>query len=429
MKIERTKTHLVKPLAPSDGTPLQVKLSSSDLAIPRVHVEVLYAYNAPVPATQSLEEGLSKVLDKYREWAGRLTKDASGHPGIELNDAGAILIEAQADGNLQDMWPFNPSHLLLDLIPINRGVLELLLIQVTRFACGGMTLGVARHHQVADGEAASEFMEAWASAVKGLPIASCPLHDRSALMARDPPLPVFDHKEYQKPPPKPDALTTTDHPGLVIKKLHFCAVLLKKIKSEAAKGAEEGTTYSTFVSLLAHLWKCITKARGLEDEEGETRVLVAVNVRKRISPPLPEGYFGNAMCHTCPQTKMKDLVHKPLSFAAGHVHNAIKQVNNDYVRSALDFIELQQKNPVQIARTNKTVLTPNLSVTSWATLPLYNLDFGLGTPMFAGNPYIPFEGLVIFAPSHKKDGSIDVVLGLFAPDMERLEATCFDLNG
>ncbi|MCO5592079.1 hypothetical protein L7F22_046073 [Adiantum nelumboides] len=428
MKIERTTTRLVKPSTPSDGTPHQVKLSSSDLAVPRVHVEVLYAYNAPVPSIPSLEEGLSKVLDKYQEWAGRLTKDALGCPAIELNDAGVILVEAKADGNLQDMWPFNPSHLLLDLIPFNRGVSELLLIQVTRFACGGMTLGVARHHQVADGEAASEFMEAWASAVKGLPIASCPLHDRSALMSREPPQPTFDHKEYQKPPSKPGGLTTTDYPELAIKKLHFCAELLKKIKVEAVKGAEEGAMYSTFVSLLAHLWKCITKARGLEDEEGETRVLVAVNVRKRISPSLPKGYFGNAMCHTCPQTKMKDLVHKPLSFAAGHVHNAIQKVTSDYVHSALDFIELQQKNPVQIARTNKTVLTPNLSVTSWATLPLYNLDFGLGTPMFAGNPFIPFEGLVIFAPSYKKDGSIDVVLGLFAPDMERLQAICFDLN-
>lgn len=429
MKIERISTRLVKPHTTFDGPPLLVPLSSSDLAIPRVHVEVLYAYNAPVPPTTALEEGLSKILCEYREWAGRLTKDASGRPAIELNDAGAVLIEAEARGNLQDMWPFNPSHLLLDLIPINRGVPELLLIQVTRFTCGGLTLGVARHHQVADGEAASEFMEAWASMVQGLPIACSPLHDRSALMARDPPQPVFDHMEYQRPPPKPDGLTTTDYPDLAIKKLHFSAQLLKKIKAEATKGAGEGVVYSTFVSLLAHLWKCITQARGLENEEGETRVLVAVNVRKRLNPPLLKGYFGNAMCHTCPQAKMKDVANKPLSFAANHVHEAIKKVNNDYARSALDFIELQQKNPVQIARTNKTVLTPNLSVTSWATLPLFNLDFGWGTPMFAGNPFIPFEGLVIFAPSHKKDGSIDVVLGLFAPDMEKLESICFALDG
>lgn len=427
MKIERISTRLVKPHTTFEGPPHLVPLSSSDLAIPRVHVEVLYAYNAPVPPTSALEEGLSKVLCEYREWAGRLTKDATGRPAIELNDAGAVFIEAEAHGKLQDMWPFNPSYLLLGLIPINRGVPELLLIQVTRFSCGGLTLGIARHHQVADGEAASEFMEVWASTVEGRSIACSPLHDRSALMAKDPPQPIFDHMEYQKPPPKPQDLST-DYPDLAIKKLHFSAELLKKIKAEAMKGAGEGVMYSTFVGLLAHLWKCITQARGLGDEEGETRALVAVNVRKRLNPPLPEGYFGNAMCHTCPQAKMKDVANKRLSFAANQVHEAIKKVNSDYVRSALDFIELQQKNPVQIARTNKTVLSPNLSVTSWATLPLYNLDFGWGTPMFAGNPFIPFEGLVIFAPSHKKDGSIDVVLGLFAPDMEKLESICFAVD-
>lgn len=304
-----------------------------------------------------------------------------------------------------------------------------MLIQLTRFTCGGMTLGVARHHQVADGEAASDFMDAWALTVQGLPIPFSPLHDRSALMARDPPQPVFDHIEYKKPPPKPDGSITTEYPDLAIKKLHFSAELLNKIKAEAVKGAAEGVVYTTFVSLLGHLWKCITRARGLEHAEGETRALVAVNARKRLNPPLPKGYFGNVMCHTCPHTTIKDLLDKPLSFAAALVHDAIKNVSSDYVRSALDFIELQQKNPVQIARTNRTVLTPNLSVTSWVTLPLYNLDFGWGTPIFAGNPFIPFEGLVILAPTHKKDGSVDVVLGLFAPDMEKLESICFDLDG
>ena len=294
-------------------------------------------------------------------------------------------------------------------------------------------MGIARHHQVADGEAASEFMNVWGRTVRGVlvPVSTPPLHDRSALMPRDPPMPMFDHIEYKKLPPKSDTDSTThqEYPELSVKKINFSIEMLKKIKAQALKGASEGVFYSTFVSLLAHLWRCITKSRGLEDDaECETKALVAVNVRKRIDPPLPEGYFGNAMCHTCPHTTVKNLLEQPLSFAASIINASIKNITTDYVQSALDFIELQQKSPVQIARTNRTVLTPNLSVTSWVTLPLYELDFGWGTPIFAGNPFIPFEGLVILAPSHKKDGSIDVVLGLFAPDMARFEATCFELD-
>lgn len=285
-------------------------------------------------------------------------------------------------------------------------------------------MGVARHHQVADGEAASEFMEAWAAMVQGRSIACPPLHDRSTLIVKDPPQFIFDHMECRKPPSKPQELTM-DEPDLAIKKLHFSAQLLKKIKAQAIEGAEEGVLYSTFVSLLAHLWKCITQARGLKNEEGETRVLIAVSVRKRLNPVLPKGFFGNAMCHTCPQAKMKDIANKPISFAAKQVHEAIRKVSNEYCRSALHFNELQQKSCGQGAQNNKTVLPPNLHVTSWATLPLYNLDFGWGTPMFAGTPFVPFEGLMIFVPCHKKDGSIDVVLGLLAPHMENLESIYF----
>lgn len=426
MKILRTSTLVVQPEA-LGGAHAFIPLSSSDLVVPRVHVEVLYAFQAPAPPASLLESGLRKVLCEYREWAGRLSKDENGRPAIELNDAGAAMIQAEADGPLEDMWPFNPSHLLLELIPMNRGVPELLLIQLTRFTCGGLTLGVARHHQVADGEAATNFMNAWAISVQGLPITYPPLHDRTALMARDPPLPSFDHIEYKKPSSK-TTQSPTEYPELAIRKLHFSMALLKMIKAEAAKDGPEGVTYTTFESLLGHLWKCITRARGFQNEEEETRALVAVNARKRLNPPIPKEYFGNVMCHACPHSTIKDLLVQPLSFAAGLVHEAIKKVNNDYVRSALDFIELQQRNPVQIARTNRTVLTPNLSVTSWVNLPLYKLDFGFGTPIFAGNPFIPFEGLVILAPSYMKDGSIDVVLGLFAPDMAKLESICFSLD-
>jgi shikimate O-hydroxycinnamoyltransferase len=77
---------------------------------------------------------LATVLDEYREWAGRLGHDETGRPAIVLNDEGASFVEAEADGPMQDVYPFNPSPLLLDMLPPNRGVEELLLIQVWQIA-------------------------------------------------------------------------------------------------------------------------------------------------------------------------------------------------------------------------------------------------------------------------------------------------------
>jgi shikimate O-hydroxycinnamoyltransferase len=111
-----------------------VALSSSDLAVPVVHVEVVYAFQHSrliANAAVELEDALGKVLVEYREWAGRLGKDAkTGRPAIELNDEGALFVEAVADGSLQELLPFDPSPLMLDLVPPNRGAPELLLAQV-----------------------------------------------------------------------------------------------------------------------------------------------------------------------------------------------------------------------------------------------------------------------------------------------------------
>ncbi|KAJ7546659.1 hypothetical protein O6H91_08G049200 [Diphasiastrum complanatum] len=188
MKVERGTARVVKPSEEAPASlPKLVPLSSSDLVVPRVHVEVLYAFNAPAPPVSLLEHGLAKVVSVYREWAGRLGKDVCGRPAIELNDEGVVFIEAQADGTIQELMPFHPVPFLRDLVPVNRGVPELLLIQV------------------ADGESASAFMNAWASIVKELSLPFEPVHDRSALMARDPPKPTYDHIEYRKPPPKPES--------------------------------------------------------------------------------------------------------------------------------------------------------------------------------------------------------------------------------
>lgn len=293
-----------------------------------------------------------------------------------------------------------------------------MLVQVTKFNCGGMTLGVARHHQVADGEAASQFMSAWAAACNAnLPVTPV-LHDRASLMPRDPPSPTFDHDEYKKPDvkqPPPEGKQQL----LVRKKLHFNPETLASIKSSAVNG------YTTFEALTAHLWRCVTRARGLEGAIA-TRSLIAVNGRRRLRPPVRENYFGNCIFHACPATTVSRLLDEPLSFAASLVQASIRRIDDEYMRSAMDFVEQERTNPV--ARSRSTVLSPNLSITSWAQLPLYKLDFGWGTPTFAGPPFVPFEGLVILIPSYTKDGSIDVLVALFEDDMAKLELLCFEAN-
>lgn len=160
MKIERGVPRLVKPskstTSSKNAVPRFVALSSSDLVVPTVHVEVVYAFSeCPESCSSKLEEALAMVLGEYREFAGRLGKDEeTGRPAIELSDEGAVFVEAEGDGALQDVFPFEPSSLLLDMVPPNRGVPELLLVQVLTLSkhiahqnCSLVALSTSRSYQ------------------------------------------------------------------------------------------------------------------------------------------------------------------------------------------------------------------------------------------------------------------------------------------
>ncbi|KAL3679602.1 hypothetical protein R1sor_022558 [Riccia sorocarpa] len=423
-----------------------VSLSSCDLSVPMIHVEVIYAFERPDSSAQPdsqfdnvsklLEDGLARTLVVFKEYAGRMSKDENGRSAIALNEQGAAWFSAEANVTLKDLMPFSPGDDVLQLIPPHRGAEELLLVQFTRFKCGGFTLGIARHHVVADGTGVGMFMDAWASAVRGKSVTQSPLHDRLALMAQvrvPPQQPTSErdngeHNNVEKP--AVSGHNNVRNPPPSVKKLHFSPELLKTLKNEAAKDLDDGSYFTTVQSLAAHVWRCNLRARELTGEVQST-VIVAVNGRSRLENKLPDNYFGNVVFPAIAKSTAEDLTEKPLSYATGIIRQSIKGVDNQFVLGALEYMERQGNKPK-----SKPVPAPgarsgvrpisHLSVTSWVQQPVYKTDFGWGTPLFVGPPAAPMD-VVILVPSYTQDGSIDVVTALSASDMERFERYAFEI--
>eukprot|EP01018_Ginkgo_biloba_P029636 Gb_38698 [translate_table: standard] len=411
ISVARENKRLVRPARGGgfDHHRRLVPLTGLDLFTPSIHVEVIYAFQPPTPPTSVLEEGLAKVLTEFREWAGRFSRDNNGRLAIELNDQGVALMEARADSSLADAMPFNPSPFLQQLIPPTQGVSELLLIQLTRFTCGGLVIGIARHHRVADGEAATYFMNSWGKTVRGEAVHPLPIHDRSVLMPRDPPTPMFDHIEYSIAAPKPVSSN-----NCATKRFHFSADFLRRLRTVAGK------PFTRFESLYAHLWRCISKARDLHWEV-VTGAKLAVNGRKRLEPSLPSEYLGNVVCSAYTQSTVKEVVEESLGFAANLIHNAITRIDDKYIRSAIDLLETRPLNPRRIDPSS----SPNVRATSWLSFPMYELDFGWGKPVFVGLGSLEAaEGALVFIPAQTKDGSIDVVVHLYDSHMAAFEQIC-----
>ncbi|XP_077238155.1 shikimate O-hydroxycinnamoyltransferase-like [Tasmannia lanceolata] len=418
---------------PAQETPNRSLWNSNvDLVVPRMHTPSVYFFRPNGSSdffdARVLKEALSRALVPFYPMAGRLKRDEDGRIEIHCNGAGVLFVESDTNAVIDDFGDFAPTMELKQLIPsINYtediSAYPLLVLQFTYFKCGGVSLGVGMQHHVADGYSGLHFINHWSDVARGLDLTIPPFIDRTLLLAQDPPTPKFHHIEYQPPPSmKTPPLTGPASTAVAIFKIsteHLS--LLKSKHREAAAATNNCATpgYSSYELLAGHVWRCACKARDLADDQ-ETKMYIATDGRSRLRPALPPGYFGNAIFTATPIAVSGDLQSKPLTYAAGRIHDALVRMDDEYLRSALDYLELQPDLSA-LVRGAHTFRCPNIGITSWARLPIHDADFGWGRPIFMGPAGIAYEGLAFVLPSPTNDGSLSVAISLQSDHMLRFE--------
>ncbi|KAH6819558.1 hydroxycinnamoyl-CoA shikimate/quinate hydroxycinnamoyl transferase [Perilla frutescens var. frutescens] len=427
MKIDVKDSTLVRPSAATPAVSLWN--SNVDLVVPNFHTPSVYFYR-PSGADNffdaaAMKAALGRALVPFYPMAGRLKRDEDGRIEIDCNAEGVLFVEAESDGAVDDFGDFAPTLELRRLIPavdysLGISAYPLLVLQVTFFKCGGVSLGVGMQHHVADGFSGLHFINTWSDMARGLDVTLPPFIDRTLLRARDPPQPQFKHIEYQ-PPPSMKTYTAAETVVSIFKLARDQLVALK------AKSKEEGNTvtYSSYEMLAGHVWRCACLARGLPEDQ-ETKLYIATDGRSRLQPQLPPGYFGNVIFTATPIAVSGDLESKPIWYAASKVHDALARMDNEYLRSALDYLELQPDLKA-LVRGAHTFRCPNLGITSWVRLPIHDADFGWGRPIFMGPGGIAYEGLSFVLPSPTNDGSLSVAISLQAEHMKLFEKLLYEI--
>ncbi|PWA66965.1 Chloramphenicol acetyltransferase-like domain-containing protein [Artemisia annua] len=434
MKIKVKESTLVRP---AEDTP-NIKLwnSNLDLLPSEYHTLTVYFYHPNVTTaanffdTTVMKEALSRVLVPFYPVAGRFKKDQNRRIEIDCQGQGVLFVEAESDSVINDFGDFAPRLEFLKLIPTvdySLGIesYPLLLMQVTYFKCGGVSLGVGMHHRVVDGLSAQHVINSWSEVARGLDITLPPYIDRALLRARDPPQPIFEHVEYHPPPPlnSPVLLKTSSDESItsIFKMTRDHVNILK----EKCKEDDNTINYSSYEMLAGHIWKKVCKARGLTYDQ-DTMVYIPVDGRTRLQPKLPPGYFGNAIVMATPIAVAGKLQSNPTWYAASKIHEAITQRNNDYMRSAIDYLELQTDLNA-IDRGAQSFKCPNIGISSWGKIPIYEADFGWGRPIFMGPALIPFEGLCYVLPSPNNDGGMTIIISLQAEHMKNFSKLLYDM--
>ncbi|KAK8566548.1 hypothetical protein V6N13_002250 [Hibiscus sabdariffa] len=220
-------------------------------------------------------------------------------------------------------------------------------MQVTRFGCGGYSIGIGASHSLFDGPATYDFLHAWASSSailkqkRGVELYK-PVHDRGTLLV--------DNRELAKLPESGSFVTRAvaiDHlyqlikqamtahssgpdTKFVLKTFHLSGAMIESLKSKVFSERRGSFSCSSFDLLAAHLWKARTKALGMR-KGAMVCLQFAVDVRNKMVPPLPKGFSGNAYVLASVALTAEELESGSHEAIVEKIKEAKNSINNDYV--------------------------------------------------------------------------------------------------
>ncbi|KAG5747360.1 hypothetical protein H9Q70_009953 [Fusarium xylarioides] len=307
----------------------------------------------------------------------------------------------------------------------------------TNFLEGGLLLTVGVHHSACDASALDAILSTWShntAVASGGPGSfstfDVPSNDRSPLMEGDlgnADITVFSGYALMPTPHSTEgdlsSMSGFQMPPLASHLFHFSPESLVKLKEEAG-------AFSSHDALCAFIWQRMTLARMhsgvFSDPPGEnstSRFCFAVNIRNRMSPPIPPSYLGNASM---------GCVTEKISVASIISDNGLKQASAMIRRSLNDFsspgrvtstigLLRSRPDPTDFKLSFNGFLGPDVVESSWADLGVYGHKWGdaIGTLDAVRVPGEGSDGTMMILP-RLKDGGLDVVVGLSTAAMEKL---------
>lgn len=424
-------THTVQP---AGATPEEIMyLNACDQIKDISHTPTIYFYKHSavldeIDAVSHLKDSLSKALVPFYPFAGRLSLAAEGGGRVELhcNGQGVPIFEAESEEAVEDFGDFCPSPAMQAFIPsvdytTPIGEIPMVIVQLTKFRCGGVTIGLGVSHVMADGPSALHFVDEWAKISRGaVEPAAPPYLDRRILETVKPLISAFDAAALRPPPTligEEDNLEQRKKP-IAVAFLNLTKPQIESLRSRAnLDAAAGGRGYSRFEAVAAHIWRCTSEARGHAADQ-QTSLHFVADFRNKLNPPLPKNYFGNALIRVEATDKSGSLLSNSIGAAARKIREAVEKVTDESVRGYLDY--LKTLPDVGCFRTldnngrpkGNFYGNPNLAIISWTALPLYGADFGWGKEMNMGPGSMGFDGKTFIIPSHGGDASFNIAIWL-----------------
>ncbi|KAL8511090.1 hypothetical protein ACS0TY_017785 [Phlomoides rotata] len=337
-----------------------------------------------------LKESLSLTLKHFFPLAGNivypLKPDMKPVIRYQARDSVSVAIsESSADfDNLVGNHPRDADK-FYDFIPkmepiieeSDHKLLQVLAVQVTLFSGRGVCIGLNSHHSVGDASSFSGFIRSWASINKhgeGEYLIRArdylPLFDRALISYPLELDTIYWNHIRETPSPSPDfALPTNRDRATFI----FTESEIKKLKDLVQARFPGLGHVSSFVVMTAYVWNCLVKsfANDVDDVEFEL-FLFAVDLRRRLHPPVPGNYFGNCLTYRIRKMERGKLVGDEGFFVAAEA------ISEEIRTNVIGNDEIMGGAEGWLKDFEASVNRPPFSVSGSTRFDLYSADFGWG---------------------------------------------------
>ncbi|KAK4788917.1 hypothetical protein SAY86_020236 [Trapa natans] len=433
----KVTVHSTSTIVPAEPTPHRTMFLCNIDQVLNFYVQTIHFFGPhpdhPHPheaVVGKLEAALSSLLVHYDFLAGRVAVDpGSGRLVFDCNSKGIGLVVAASEYGLDDVGDLvypNPAFEQLvpkDFFPEDK---PLIIFQVTSFKCGGFAIGVECNHAAFDGLSFKMFLDNLGAVTAGKPLLHVPCHDRDLLAARFPPKVTFPHHELkaidhilgsQLESIAPPVFENTEE-YLDFKIFRLTGDDIGRLKCRAEDGGAKRP--SGFNTVTAHIWRCKALSVAGEDEERLSTLLFAVDIRPRLSPPLPRSYAGNAVLTAYATASCRDLRAGPLSRLVEMVKEGAARMTDEYARSAIDWGQLHRGFP-----------HGEFMVSSWWRLGFADVEYPWGQPRYSCPLVYHRKEVILLFPDMDvagagKNDSVNVIVALPADEMAKFQTLFYE---
>lgn len=284
-------------------------------------------------------------------------------------------------------------------------------------------MGFRMNHSMCDGISSAQFFRSYSTLARGEPLTTLPELDRTILKPRDPPTPEFDHPECFKLGEYIASGASVSHeldmtPEYVTKHIAISLAEIQTLKTIAMADGRIKKC-SSFEVAVAHFWQSRTRSLDLGPDE-LSKILIAVDFRTRMQPPISPTFCGNTILSAYAIAPAVEVAQSPLSFCVTKIREAIARVDERYVWSALDWLQIHGGVPALGS-------TRDVMLSAWWRLPFYEHDYGWGKPAHAGPPPPEKVAYSLIVSDPDDDGGLLLLVSFKAHQMLNFERYLKDI--